>query len=217
MAIILHEKLYPAGEIGVWEIEDHTIQLFEQLELTDAEREEVSSMSERRKKEWISARWLIHKLSGRSKRLKCIKDAYGKPYLEDHSFQISISHSQDKVAVIASPFNVGIDIQERVEKMERLSIKFQHPTIECWAQSLLDKHILWGAKESMYKAWGKKGIDFKDQMQVKEGKWKSEIFYTEGRLNKGNTTMLFDIRCKQVKSYILVTAIEKTREIEDIK
>jgi phosphopantetheinyl transferase len=215
MAIILHEKLYPIGEIAVWEIEDDSVELFEQLALSEIEKAEIQNMSNARKKEWVAARWLIHKLSGRKERTVCKKDSYGKPYLEDSSFQISISHSLDKVAVIASPNNVGIDIQEIVEKIERLSIKFKHAEREYWAESKMDKHILWGAKEAMYKAWGKKGIDFKEDMEVSEGEWEGKRYKSEGRLRKGGITMHFDIEGKQLEGFLLVRAVEKWRDVEE--
>lgn len=213
MAIILHEKLRPSGEIGVWEIEDSTIELFERLELTDEEKVEIAEMSERRKKEWVAARWLIHKLSGRKIRGRCIKDSYGKPYLEGSHMNISISHSLDKVAVVASPYHVGVDIQEIVDKMERLAVKFLHPVREFWAFTLLDKHVLWGAKEAMYKAYGKKGIDFKDQMGVNPCVWQDSSIQSTGWLQKGNIKMNFDIQGQKVGNFVLMRAVEKSREV----
>lgn len=214
MALLLHQYLHPEGELGVWEIEDESINLFEKIELTEDEKEEMKEMSERRKKEWIAARWLIHKLSGRTKRGRCLKDRFGKPYLEDSPYKISISHSVDKVAVIASPYNVGIDIQEIVDKMERLALKFVHKEKESWAKNLLDLHAMWGAKEAMYKAWGKKGIDFKEDMEVQACKWENNTIYSRGTLSKNGITMHFNIYGKKVGNYVLMWAVEKSRSIK---
>ena len=213
MALITHKHLRPEGEIGVWEIEDESIGLFEKVELTSDEKEEIKSMSDRRRKEWIAARWLIHKLSGRTIRGKCIKDSFGKPYLEDSPYKISISHSLDKVAVIASPYNVGIDIQEVVDKMERLAIKFVNKEKESWPTSLLDLHAMWGAKEAMYKAWGKKGIDFRNQMEVRACKWENNTIYSKGTLCKGDIKMHFNIYGEKIGNFVLMWAVEEHRAI----
>ncbi len=211
MPLILHDFLYPEGEIAVWEIEEETLELFERIELTAVEKQEVSKMSVQRKKEWVAARWLIHKLSGRTQRGKCLKDEYGKPYLENSPFNISISHSQDKVAVIAAPYHVGIDIQKLVDKMRRLSVKFLSDTEAKWKCNLKDLHVIWGAKEAMYKAWGKKGIDFKQDMEVEQFSWEHNRIETEGSLSKGSVSMRFSITAQQVEDFILVRAIEKNR------
>lgn len=213
MPIILHDFLQAEGEFAIWEIEDHTLDLFEKLELTELEKEKVASMSLRRKKEWIAARWLIHKLSGRAQRGICLKDEYGKPYLEDSPYKISISHSIDKVAVIASPYNVGIDIQEIVEKMQRISVKFINNHESNWTKNLVDLHLVWGAKEAMYKAWGKKGIDFKADMNVKAPLWKDNSCTFSGSLVKKGIHMHFDLKASLIDNFVLVYAIEKFREL----
>jgi len=179
MALLLHDFLQPQGEFAIWEIEEHTLELFEKLELTEDEIAESSRMSDSRKKE-------------------C---------------RISISHSQDKVAVIASPFNVGIDIQKLVEKMRRLSVKFLGTTEAEWDNSLEDLHVIWGAKEAMYKAWGKRGIDFARDMQVHKFQWIGDRLETTGYLNHKSITMHFNIRALQKDGFILVYAIEKQRVI----
>ena len=213
MALLLHDFLRPEGEFAIWEIEEDTINLFERLELTDEELQKASSMSNARKKEWIAARWLIHKLSGRAQRGRCLKDEYGKPYLEDSKYKISISHSQDKVAVIASPYNVGIDIQKLVEKMRRLSVKFLGVEEASWDNSLEDLHIIWGAKEAMYKAWGKRGIDFGKDMKVEPFYWNNDIIYTTGTLTHKNVTMKFKIKGIKKSNFVLVYAVENQRVI----
>ena len=173
-------------------------------------------MSDRRIKEWASARYLVHKLSGRSERAICKKDEFGKPYLEDSNYCISISHSQNRTAVIAAPYNVGIDIQEIVPKMDRIAKKFMRD--DEWSfmpiNSLDSMHVIWGAKEAMYKAYGRKGIDFKLQMQVDSFDWNGSETITKGRLQKANITMFFDVVAEKIEQYMLVYVIEKFRTIE---
>jgi len=217
MPLKKRDFLFPQGEVGVWVTDESTADLMDQLQLVEHEKRVVEKMSDRRKKEWSSARMLIHKLSGRSVRALCIKDEYGKPFLQDSDFQISISHSQDRTAVIAAPQNVGIDIQEIVDKMERISKKFVNEQEWAFVPEVVNRleylHIIWGAKEAMYKAWGKKKIDFRADLYVKPFEWKGEALHFDSSLKKGNIEMFFDVVAEKLDNFILVYVQEKYRHL----
>lgn len=215
MAITFYTNIFPAGEVGVSVTTDSLDMLRKSIELTAEENHKLSLMSERRQKEWLSARFLVHKLSGRKVRAICLKDEFGKPYLKDSDFQISISHSLDRTAVIAAPYNVGIDVQEIVPKMHRISKKFVSD--DEWSHvpedSLEYLHIIWGAKEAMYKAWGKKKIDFKEHLYVPEFTWDGEKTTFNSFLKKANITMVFNVIAHKIDGFILVYVIEKSRYV----
>ncbi len=217
MPLRLKEFLEIEGEIAVWITEDSE-NLLSKLQLTDEEQILIESMSDRRIKEWASARWLIHYLSGREERAICLKDAFGKPYLVDSPFQISVSHSLNYTAVIAAPYKVGIDIQELVPKMERIATKFVHPREWDYIQKVVEPlemlHIIWGAKEAMYKAWGKRKIDFKRDLCVPEFQWDGTSVFCQASLQSANIRMHFDVVAKKVDAFMLVYVQEKTRYVE---
>jgi len=124
MPLILQENLTSGFELGLWEIQEKEIWFAEQLNLTDGEEEWLSTIQGHRKLEWLAGRWLLHWLSGRDERGACYKDEFGKPYLADSKFQISISHSRKMVSVVAGPRPVGVDVQQIVSKISRLKDKF---------------------------------------------------------------------------------------------
>lgn len=211
-----HIYLDPEGEIGIWETTESIDLLVDQLVLTEEEKILVENMKESRKKEWVSSRFLVHTLSGRERRGLCLKDEFGKPYLEDSDYHISISHSEDYTAVIASPYHVGIDIQKIVEKMDRIARKFVSD--KEWEYISKEKrlehlHIVWGAKEAMYKAWGKKGIDFRGHLFTPVFEWDGKWTKFQSYLTKANITMIFDVIAEKIDDYILVYAIEKARYV----
>jgi len=219
MPLIEHQYILPEGEIGVWRTDESIEALVESLKLTDNEIQGMEKMSPRRIKEWVSARWLVHHLSGREERGLCLKDDYGKPYLEDSPYQISISHSLNRTAVIAAPNLVGIDIQEIVPKMERISRKFVNDQEWAYIPDAGDKrlemlHVVWGAKEAMYKAWGKKKIDFRGHLFVDEFSWNGKQTKLKAKLCKGNISMFFDVTASRHDNFILVYAMEKYRYVE---
>ena len=77
MPLLDHYTLVPEGEIGIWLISEELGELEGLFEMEGEELEKMERMTERRKKEWFSARWLIHLLSGRSERARCLKDEFG--------------------------------------------------------------------------------------------------------------------------------------------
>ncbi len=212
MPLSLHDSITPAGEIGVWDIEEPEDWFLERLGLSADESAQFSALKGRRRLEWLAARQLIHRMSGREKRARFKKDEHGKPYLENSAFQISISHSHQKAAAIAAPQYVGVDIQHWVPKMERLAKRFLSPAelghlSADPEERLFQLHVLWGAKESLYKAYGRRQLDFCRHMAispVEPGRKTGEV---QGALCKGAYQQQFRVAYRAVETYVLVYAI----------
>ncbi|MBK8627498.1 MAG: 4'-phosphopantetheinyl transferase superfamily protein [Saprospiraceae bacterium] len=211
MSLILQSKIEPEGVFGIWRVTEDDAFFLQNLDLYSIEIEELKLLKARKRTEWLSSRYLLHLLSERSIRGACLKDEYGKPYLENSSYHISISHSSDYTAVIGSIRLVGIDIQVIVPKILRIASKFINdnewkyiPTTD----AMLYFHVVWGAKEAMYKAYGKKQLDFKKDMEVKPFIFNANGFFFEGSLIKGDTVQNFSLFCRQIDQIILVYALE---------
>ena len=169
MALIFHKDIEHNTSIGVWHIEEPPQFFIEALQLDENEQAYLATMKSHRRKEWLTSRYLADKLCGGHCRIKIIKDKYGKPNLEDNTHYISISHSRDRVAVIRSNVPVGIDVQHEEEKIVRIHKKFIHQNeiTQLDNTALIPSyHIFWGAKESMYKAYGKRELDFRQHMPI---------------------------------------------------
>ncbi|NJN77515.1 MAG: 4'-phosphopantetheinyl transferase superfamily protein, partial [Saprospiraceae bacterium] len=112
-------------------------------------------MNDRRKTEWLAARYLLQELLG--KNVFCYSDEFGKPILKNSDKHLSISHSRGLVTVIVSDFSIGIDIQVIVSKIQRIAYKFmreeENESLDV-KKHLEHLHIYWGAKEALYKAYG---------------------------------------------------------------
>ena len=161
------------GEWGVWEIEENESWFLDNLDLYQSEILELEQIKGKRRLEWLAARYLVHELSDQRIREECLKDAFGKPYLKRESAFISMSHSHNRVAVILDKEkNVGIDIQKCVNKITRIKDKFvaedewNFMTNEWNELDFL--HVVWGIKESLYKAFGRREIDFKKHLILKK-------------------------------------------------
>ena len=185
MPLLFHKYLVDVIEVGVWKIDEDEQFFLDQLDLYQQEEEQLSQLKGRRRVEWLAVRHLLHIMSGRKRRGSCLKDEFGKPYLENSPFQISMSHTEKMASVIAGPIPVGIDIQKKVDKIDRIAAKFvstqefdlnPSPTIEWY-------HLIWGAKECMYKAYGRKRLDFRNNLRVDldqevktKGKFSGQIY-----------------------------------------
>ncbi len=198
-------------ELAIWNTVEESDYFSKKLKICDTEKSILSSLSKRKLNEWLCSRYLLHLMSGRVRRGKFTKDIYGKPHLEDSDYHISISHSKDLVAVVASRFLVGIDIQYFVSKIHRIRHKFinevelvnipEDKTIEAL-------HIIWGAKESLYKAYGKKALDFKQNILISDFKLDSNEGEFCGHIVKDDYQKDFKLAFNLFEKFTIVYAKE---------
>ena len=138
-------------KIGLWKIEES---LEELLQLT--EKISISNCNiEKRKKEFLISRLLLHNMSPNT---NITYNKFGAPEL-DNSQNISISHSKGLVAILLGNKKVGLDIEEISEKALRVSSKFVSKN----TFKNLNKEkatLIWCCKEAIFK-WHQKGdVDF---------------------------------------------------------
>lgn len=213
MGLIFRESIVDNGVVGVWKTTEDDAFFENSMDFYTEELEELTLLKARKRSEWLSSRYLLHLLSERDIRGACLKDEYGKPYLKNSEYHISVSHSDDYTAVIGSPVVCGIDIQKIVSKIGRIARRFISD--EEWeyipeADALLYYHVLWGAKEAMYKCYGKKSLIFKENILVKPFNFCSEGFFLEGKVIKDNYNENYTLFCRQIDQLVLVYALQNT-------
>ncbi len=150
-------------------MEETLEELLSQIRLSEMQGERLAAIKhEPGKLQWLCARMLLAAMLQRP--VAVVYDSYGKPKLGDGSFSISISHSALLVAVMGHPQReVGIDVQLLNPKLERIAAKFLSASeLAALPETgrLQALHIYWGAKEALYKLYGKKGVEFKSQLAV---------------------------------------------------
>jgi phosphopantetheinyl transferase len=215
MPLILKSKInenLAAGHLGLWRIQESETELTGNLELAVAEQAQLNGiMGEGRRKEFLAARHLLHLMSGRDLRGALVKDEHGKPHLDGSDHHISISHTDSLSAAVAHPRACGIDVQIFVSKIGRLAPRFTGAGEEKQltdANRLIFQHLIWSAKEAMYKAYGRREVDFRENLFVDLSGIPLEQGTTRGRLCK--EALAFDYRIDyQIfeRNYMLVTAV----------
>jgi phosphopantetheinyl transferase len=154
----------------IWKIEESLKFLENGVELTNYCRDRYDGMkSEIHKKGFMSIRHLLKAFGYTDFDLSY--DEKGKPHLKDDK-HISITHSFEFTAVIVSDKKVGIDIEKQRDKIKLIAPKFT-PIEEYKAlgdgEDLIRKlTIVWGAKESLYKLYGKRGLLFLHDIFVED-------------------------------------------------
>jgi len=138
--------------------------------LTEEEKAIIDPLSPRKRTEWLASRELLFKISNLPQRLGCVYDEFGKPELKGSNQHISISHSELWCAAMISDQTCGVDVQIYSHTVERIAGRFLTAQDLDSAQSaknpLHHLHLLWGVKECLYKAYGKRKLGFRENIII---------------------------------------------------
>lgn len=214
--LLKNEKLSNNTQVGIWRIEETPDYFLNRMNITEGSLAKIAKMNERRKTEWLAARHLLQQMMGNH--VFCYSDEFGKPVFQDGNRQLSISHSRGLATVVVSDKAIGVDIQEIAPKIKRIAHKFmREEETESLneASHLQHLHIYWGAKEALYKAYGKRGLDFRRHILVDPfdylptevaGQAKGK---TTGKVIKEDYNTTFDIYFEEIENHFLVFAEAK--------
>jgi phosphopantetheinyl transferase len=139
-------------------------------DLREDELKIISTLSPRKKSEWLSSRELLYKIADLPERTQCLYDDFGKPYLKGVDQHISLSHSELWCAAMVSDRRCGVDVQSYTETVRRISDRFlieaDVKVVEASLDPLKTFHLFWGAKECLYKAYGKRKLGFREHLFI---------------------------------------------------
>jgi phosphopantetheinyl transferase len=131
-------------------------------------------------------------IAGLPERVQCLYDDFGKPFLKDIDKHVSVSHSELWCAAMVSDTPCGVDIQVYSETVQRIADRFLTPEdlviIQKFRNTLPYYHLFWGAKECIYKAYGKRKLGFREHIFItsinpEQGVGLGEIRYVDIHLS----------------------------------
>ena len=196
--------------IGIWEIHEELEFFRSNMDLNEEDEQFLDHIHPRRAIEWAASRFLLKTLIGRAAPFSCLYDNHGRPYIPEDPRYISISHSYGMAAVAISSGRLGIDIQRDTEKIARIQGKFigaeersrigENPT-----SAML--HLVWSAKESMFKLYSRGKIDFKTDLHVDLPEAVDRYGIVKGTISKPDEHIVCDIHYRFIHGYIWVYAI----------
>jgi 4'-phosphopantetheinyl transferase len=205
MAIV---KTFTSGEntfLLVWKITEDAETLNKYLfNLTDEQ-----TTSPKHSLHWLASRAAITTYFGLDALVEIKKDNYNKPsmLINGEKYHLSVTHSSNYAAVMFSKFkNVALDLEKVDERIGRVAHKFINSAEEEMLQQtsnlIHDQTLIWSAKETLYKFYGQKELDFKKHMTI----------FTQQPQLRGclhiNTPIFYDIHDELLDGFILTYMTE---------
>lgn len=207
MAIAFRMRVDDDTEFALWKIEEEADDLYNQLQLNDAEKAYVESLKHnKRHLHWLGTRVLLRTMLHTDDYIDCQVDDHGKPYLVNMPYHISLSHSFEYAAVMLSKSKpVGIDIELISPKVERIARKFLRKEELAFIDpehTVEHLYACWCAKEAVYKCNGRKVISFLDHILL-EPFVGHEAGTIKTRILKGDFDQRFDVHYMHFNDYML--------------
>lgn len=196
MPVIFEKQIDATKELAVWHITEQVEELYALCEY-------VSSplLSHKRNLEIAVSRLLLNYLLGINTKTHLQKDENGKPFLQNHKASITFSHSKNMVACMVNEEGkaIGIDIEQIRDRIKLIAPKFVTPKDTTGHEEIQHFHIVWGAKEVLYKIYSIKQLDFRDHMHV-EFKSHNGIGY----IHKNEYNSTHQLEFTKVEDFMLV-------------
>jgi len=169
MPIFFQHRITESARLGIWKIEESE----DFFKANVPQHRDVTHPHKRL--QHLAGRFLLHFLfPDFPYQLIQIADTR-KPFLRGERYHFSISHCGDYAAAIVSKEDrVGIDIEIPDKKIIRIRDKFlSHDEKAKWSVGGSDPDprtitLLWSCKEAVFKWYGDGGVDFSEQIQLKQ-------------------------------------------------
>ncbi|GAB7256191.1 4'-phosphopantetheinyl transferase family protein [Polaribacter sp. OB-PA-B3] len=194
-------------KVLVWKIDESFNELDKNVLLTHKSRTRLESMkSELHQKGFLSVRHLLKEVGYTDEDL--MYDEFGKPHLKDGKY-ISITHSFTfSGLIISDELHVGIDIEMQRDKILKIAHKFtpieEYKTIENHDALISKLTIVWGAKESLYKIYGKKKLLFLHNIYIEDFKFEDQK--TTGTIRYNGEEFSYNIEFLEFDGFTCVFA-----------
>lgn len=153
------------------------------------------------RRQWLGTRLLLRSIEPSAGEI--IYTPEGKPVLPSMQKELSISHTSKYCAVALSDLPTGLDIEIIGNKVERISSRFLSESEKAFAGSSIQKHIIWGAKEAMFKAWSKGNVQFNCDIIVSPFEYQSE-----GTINATFRDRIYTLGYKKLDQLMLVYLLD---------
>lgn len=206
MAIKLQYQL-SSFELLIWELTEPLPFYVEQLQLspTQLEQLEQNFTNPVALLEWLASRYCLQLLLERAY-TDFKKNEHGKLELVDQSWKLSISHSNQRIAVVKSKLDIGIDIQVLSPKLQRIASKYIAPKL---LAELRDSpqyidylHIYWGIKEALFKAYGLGQVNFIKHLHISPFVFEQKGV-TKAKITKENFEADYEVFYEKKEDYYL--------------
>ena len=171
MALYLRKKLDNKAEIAVWQVTETEDELRNLVSVPTDELEEISLYrNESHRKQKLAVRALLNEVF--EDKMYLNHHDNGKPYLENSVTNISITHTENYVAIIISDDDeLGIDIESLDRDFSAVEQKaLSEDEIDDLEKEKRNEQlaIYWCAKEAIFKRMSQNRVVFAEQIEVEK-------------------------------------------------
>ena len=210
MGLYLKKELENEAVIGVWQITETEEELKELSSTPSDEMEEISFIrSESLRKQRLAVRALLNTLF--DEKVYLSHHDNGKPYIENSVTNISITHTNEYVAVILDDNeDVGIDMESLSRDFSAVEKKaLSEDEIEDLDEDKKNEQlaIYWCAKEAIYKRISAYGVDFAEQIEVERFRPRGEGELEATFIHKDGYEEEFDLEYMTFDNHVLVWVV----------
>ena len=210
MGLYLKKKLENEATIGVWQVTETEEELTRLSATPSDEMEEISFIgSESLRKQRLAVRALLNSLF--DEKVYLSHHDNGKPYLENNAMNISITHTDNFVAVILhEDDDCGIDIESldrdfsAVEKKALSEDEIDDLPDEKRNEQLA---IYWCAKEAIFKLLSLYSVDFAEQIEVERFRYRGEGELEATFVDKDDDEQEFNLEYMTFDRHVLVWVV----------
>ena len=210
MALYLKKELENEATIAVWKITETEQELIELSSTPSDEMEEISYISsEALRKQRLAVRALLNELFEAKVYLSHHEN--GKPYLENMATNISITHTNEYVAVILhEEEEVGIDIECQDRDFSAVEKKaLSEDEIDDLDEDRKNEQlaIYWCAKEAIFKRVSAFRVDFAEQIEVEKFRPRGEGELEATFIHKDGYEEEFELEYMTFDRHVLVWVV----------
>ena len=207
MALYLRKKLDNKAEIAVWHVTESEEELLSLTSVPNDELEEISlfrSESQRRQK--LAVRALINEVF--EDKMYLNHHDNGQPYLENCATNISITHTDNYVAIIIhDEEEVGIDVESLDRDFSVVEKKaLSEDEIDDLEKDRRNEQlaIYWCAKEAIFKRMSQNRVVYAEQIEVEKFNVRKEGELEATFIHKDEHEEEFDLEYMIFDRHVLV-------------
>ncbi|MHA4741502.1 4'-phosphopantetheinyl transferase family protein [Dyadobacter sp. MSC1_007] len=208
MGISSIKSISPVSLLGLWHMTETWQQLQAMLDLPQQEADTLDSIQkDKRKQEWLACRALLAAMTGSAPSI--VYDNNRKPHIDGSQMQLSMSHSGAYACVYVHHSRpVGVDIQQMKPSISKGADYFLNEDEQHWAD-LTDNlllHLMWSAKESVFKYAANKDLDLKKHILINRFSSNQNGFF-EVNLISGQSPQPLRIAYDTFDDYVLTWTV----------